>query len=121
MVDRLEELFVLELVTWKTEGEIGDVGWSGMLDFLILISGIVGGGGLVVFGVVDVDFGDVIVMVVWGLSATGAVDGILTISRAGRLSTGGGWGTVSVILVTLIDDGGSRRLGTGFFALISLV
>lgn len=91
MVDRLEELFVLELVTWKTEGEIGDVGCcSGMLDFLILISGIVGGGGLVVFGAVDVDFGDVMVMVVWGLSATGAVDGILTISKAGRLSTGGG-------------------------------
>lgn len=121
-MDRLEELFVLELVTWKTEGEIGEVGCSGMeVDFLILISGIVGGGGLVVFGVTDVDFGDVMVMVVWGLSATGAVDGIRTISRAGRLSTGGGCGTVSVILVTLIDDGGSKRLGTGFFVFISLV
>lgn len=96
---------------------MGEVGCSGMeVDFLILISGIVGGGGLVVLGVTDVDFGDV-----WGLSATGAVDGIRTISRAGRLSTGGGCGTVSVILVTLIDDGGSNRLGTGFFVFISLV
>lgn len=121
MVDRLEELFVLELVTWKTEGEIGEFGCSDMLDFLILISGIVGGGGLVVFGVADIDFGDVMVMVAWGLSATCAVEGILTISRAGRLSTGGGCGMVSVILVTLIDDGGSNRLGTGFFVFTSLV
>lgn len=85
-MESFEELFVQELVTWKTEGEIGDVGCSGTeADFLILIRGIVGGGGRLAFEVTDVDFGDVC-----GLSATGAVDGIRTISRAGRLSTGMG-------------------------------
>lgn len=82
LVVRLVEPVVLELVTWNTDGEIGEVGdgeiGSGMeVDFLILISGMVGGGGRVVLGCC-------------GLSATGAVDGIRTISSAGRLSTGAG-------------------------------
>lgn len=78
LVVRLVEPVVLELVTWNTDGEIGEVGCSGMeVDFLILISGMVGGGGRVVLGCC-------------GLSATGAVDGIRTISSAGRLSTGAG-------------------------------
>lgn len=108
LVVRLVDAEVLELVTWNTEGEIGEVGCSGReVDFLILMSGMVGGGGRVVLGC--------------GLSATGAVDGIRTISSAGRLSMRAGWGATSVILVTLIDEGGSSKLGTDFFVAISLV
>lgn len=90
--------------------------------FFIFISGIVAGGGRVVFMLI---FGIVVANgASEGLSATGAFGAMRKISTAGRpLSYDDDDDddddveeTISDIFVTLTVDGGSSRFGTGFFA-----